>query len=311
MNPAAATTARFIKLGAKGEWERECLEGKPGTIRLGFINPLHERCLAGDWNALTKHALEQWKKTEGKATEITNQVRDFYTLDEHTLWITFHRRQLWWCFASPEVIQLEDGTRIRHTLDGWSNASIGGKPLYVESLSGSLTRTQGFRGTICSIDAFEYLKRRLCDDVLPEVTAASNRLCDLHNALIKLIRSLNWKDFELLCDLIFSNAGWQRIATLGGTEKSIDLDLVSPVTQRRLFVQVKSRATKETFQKYLAEFDGHDQYDEMYFIVHSPAGNAATWISNCDPRIKVFTAPDVARLTVSAGLTNWLIEKCS
>ncbi len=311
MNPSDATDGRFIKLGAKGEWERECIENEPGTIRLGFRNPFHEQCLNGDWELLTSYALDEWKKPKGKATEITNQVRDFYTLDERTLWITFHRRQLWWCFASPEVIQLEDGTRIRHTLNGWSHQSIGGKPLFVESLSGALTKTQGFRGTICSIEAFEYLKRRLCDDVLPEVTTAKNCLTDLHTALVDLIRSLNWKDFELLCDLIFSNAGWQRIATLGGTEKSIDLDLVSPVTQRRLFVQVKSRASKETFQKYLADFDGHDQYDEMYFIVHSPAGNTAKWTSARDPKIKVFTAPDVARLTVSAGLTDWLIEKCS
>ena len=311
MNPANAINARFIKLGVSGEWESECIEDTPGTIRLGFNNPLHRQCLAGEWDALTKYMLNEGGKTKGKATEITNQVRDFYTLDENTLWITFYRRQLWWCFASLEVAQLEDGTRVRRTLNGWSNESIDGNDLFIESLSGSLTKTQGFRGTICSVEAFEYLKRRLCDEVLPEVDAARTCLSDLHDSLIPLIGSMNWKDFELLCDLIFSNAGWQRIATLGGTEKSIDLDMVSPVTQRRLFVQVKSRATKDTFQQYLEEFAGHDQYDEMFFIVHSPNDDASAWSTGCDPKIKILVAADVARLAISAGLTDWLIRKCS
>lgn len=310
MNPANATTARFIKLGASGEWEAECIRA-PGTIRLGFNNPLHQSCLDGDWDALTAFMRENRGKTKGKATEITNQVRDFYSLDESVLWITFYRRQLFWCFAASEITQLEDGTRIRKALNGWSNRSIGGSDLFIESLSGSLTKTQGFRGTICSVEAFEYLKRRLCDEVLPEVDAARECLSNLHVSLVPLIRSLNWKDFELLCDLIFSNAGWQRIATLGGTEKSIDLDMVSPVTQRRLFVQVKSHAAQDTFRRYLDEFEGHDQYDEMYFIVHSSKGDALTWSNGCDGKIKVLVADDVARLTVSAGLIDWLIRKSS
>ncbi len=311
MNPSAANNARFIKLGASGDWETQCIEATPGSIRLGFNNPLHKQCLEGDWDALKDYMLNEQRRTKGKATEITNQVRDFYTLDENTLWITFYRRQLWWCFASPKVTQLKDGTRIRRTLTGWSNKSIGGNDLFVESLSGSLTKTRGFGGTICSVEAFEYLKRRLCDKVLPEVQAARACLDDLHDSLIPLIHGLNWMDFELLCDLIFSNAGWQRIATLGGTEKSVDLDLVSPVTQRRLFVQVKSQATKETFQQYLEDFEGHDQYDEMFFVVHSPRGDASKWTAGCDAKIKVLVAADVARLTVSAGLTDWLIRKCS
>ena len=122
---------------------------------------------------------------------------------------------------------------------------------------------------------------------------------------------MNWKDFELLCDLIFANAGWQRQSTLGGTEKSIDLDLISPVTSRRLFVQVKSESTKETFQKYLNEFAEMDQYDEMYFVVHSPKDDVSTWSKGRNKKIKVFDASDIARLTVSAGLTDWMIKKCS
>lgn len=174
-----------------------------------------------------------------------------------------------------------------------------------------MTKTQGFRGTICSVKAIDYLKCRLCDEVLPSVTNAVEQLRDLTKSLVPLICGMNWKDFELLCDLIFANAGWQRQSTLGGTEKSIDLDLMSPVTHRRLFVQVKSESTKETFQSYLKAFAEMEQYDEMYFVVHSPKGDTSTWSNDCDHKIKVFDAEDIARLTVSAGLTDWLIKKCS
>lgn len=311
MSPADATDARFIKLGGKGRWEKSCIETRPGTIRLGFNNPHHEACLAGDWEKLTHFMLTERNKTKGKATEITNQVKDFYTLGESTIWITFYRRQLYWCFASSKVTKLDDGSRVRNAIGGWKNTSVGGNRLFVETLNGSLTKTQGFRGTICSVGALDYLKLRLSDEVLPEVGVARARLADLESSLAELIRGLNWKDFELLCDLIFSNAGWQRIASLGGTEKSIDLDLMSPVTGRRLFVQVKSQANKETFQSYLKDFGAHDQYDEMYFIVHSPKGDVSLWMNSDEPKIKIFVAEDIARLTVSAGLTEWLVTKCS
>ncbi|WP_417733010.1 restriction endonuclease [Rosistilla oblonga] len=311
MNPGDATDCRFIKLGGKGEWEAGCIEQTPGTIRLGFNNPHHEACLAGDWETVTKFMRTERKKTKGKATEITNQVRDFYTLDKFAMWITFYRRQLYWCFASPKVVKLKDGSRIRKTIGGWKNTSVGGNRLFVETLNGALTKTQGFRGTICSVGAFEYLKLRLSDEVLPEVQLAQERLRELEVSLVALICGLNWKDFELLCDLIFANAGWQRIASLGGTEKSVDLDLISPVTGRRLFVQVKSQSSKETFQAYLQDFDAHEQYDEMYFIVHSPKGDVSSWTKDANSKVKIYVAEDIARLTVSAGLTEWLLRKCS
>jgi len=52
----------------------------------------------------------------------------------------------------------------------------------------------------------------------------------LKTAIRPLLQSLWWKDFELLADLIFTQSGWQRTSVLGKTEKSIDLELLSPVT---------------------------------------------------------------------------------
>ena len=76
---------RFIKLGGGGKWEKDCIDS--GTIRFGFDNPYHEECVAGDWEPLEKFWRTQ--KRPAEATKIVNQTKDFYTLDENALWITF------------------------------------------------------------------------------------------------------------------------------------------------------------------------------------------------------------------------------
>ena len=127
MNEIKADSAYFIKLGRKGKWEEECIL-HDSTIKLGFINPLHSECLAGEWDKISKYWLGKGKK-KGKATEITNQIRTFYESNEKTLWITFFRRKMYWCFAEKDVTRLSDGTRIRKVKAGWKHQDIQGYPL--------------------------------------------------------------------------------------------------------------------------------------------------------------------------------------
>ena len=129
----------------------------------------------------------------------------------------------------------------------------------MDNLSGALTKVQGFRGTICKVEAAAYLIRKLNGETQPEVAKAEQALSELECALVPLICRLGWKDFELLTDLVFTQAGWQRIGSLGKTEKSIDLDLMSPVTGKRAFVQVKSQANLKTFRQYKKSFEGMDE----------------------------------------------------
>ena len=85
----------------------------------------------------------------------------------------------------------------------------------------------------------------------------------------RLVQSLWWKDFELLTDLIFSQAGWQRTSELGKTQKSIDLDMLSPVTGRRTYVQVKSSANIGTLHHSIEEFETMEAFDEFFFVAHT------------------------------------------
>ncbi|QBF84316.1 hypothetical protein EXU30_17770 [Shewanella maritima] len=302
-----ATTVKFIKLGRSGDWEARCIEGDKPMIRLGFDNPHHQKCLEGDWDFINRY-WQEWKK-KGKATETTNQIKDFYTQPATTMWITVYKRKLYWCFASEEVIELEDGSRVRNVIGQWQSWNVNSEPLYVENLSGKLTKVQMFRGTICSVKESDYLLKRINAIELAEVKAAKDSLMQLESSIKPLISNLGWQDFELLVDLVFANAGWQRVATLGKVEKSIDLDVMSPVTGRRAFIQVKSQSSKEELKSYIEQFEGMPQYDEMYYICHT--GTVALADVKLPHNVQLIGLDHMAELTINAGLVTWLITKAS
>lgn len=307
MDKIKAKEAYFIKLGKKGAWEEDCIL-RNQTIKLGFHNPLHHECLAGKWDEVFKYWVEQGK-TKRKATEIKNQIQAFYESDEETLWITFFRRRMYWCFAEKKVVQLAEGARIRSVNRKWRYHDIEGYPLTLDNLSGKLTKVQHFQGTICSVREFEYLLRRLNHQKLPEVQKAEDTLAILLRDIEPLIKNLTWKDFELLVDLIFTQAGWQRVSTRGKMEKSIDLDLMSPVTGNRAFVQIKSKSSRGVFESYIKQYRSMDEFDEMYFVVHTADKSLSEWQD--EPDIKLWDVTKLSNLVVNSGLISWLIKKAT
>jgi hypothetical protein len=122
-----------------------------------------------------------------------------------------------------------------------------------------------------------------------------------------LIRNLTWKDFELLVDLVFSNAGWQRVSVLGKTEKNIDLDLRSPVTGERVMVQIKAASDKEEFEFYCQEFSRMKDFARFFYVVHTPKKSLSN--AKAPSLTQLVFAEQLAELVVNAGLVRWLIEK--
>lgn len=297
--------AHFIKLGESGKWAQECIDS--GFAKLGFFNPLHKACLEHKWTQVRSYWIKVENKTEAKATDITNQIQSFYEAPENHIWITFHDRKLYWCFLKEGVSRLEKGYRTRNTLSGWSCKDVNQSPLTIDQLSSTLTKTQAYRGTICSVEAKSYLKLKINGSTLPAVKAASNKYDDLCASIADLVRSLTWQDFELLTDLIFTFSGWKRIETLGKTQKSIDLDMVSPLDRRRAYIQVKSKADLSTFMEYYEDFKNMSQYTDMFFVVHTPSRDLNSYTGKgSDQILKVET---ISKLAVDSGLTDWIIRK--
>jgi hypothetical protein len=185
-------------------------------------------------------------------------------------------------------------------------------PLSEESLDGRLTKVVGYRGTICGladIAVEEYVVRRINAELPVDVVRAEVAMTELLDAVQQLIKGLHWKDFELLVDVMFSRAGYRRLSVLGQTQKSIDIDLESPVTRKRIFVQVKSQASRATFKECVAQFESMSQFDEFFFVCHTPYG-----LDEFEPHeayIHLLTGASLARLVIDAGLFGFLTAKRS
>ncbi|MEJ0050052.1 MAG: restriction endonuclease [Methylovirgula sp.] len=302
--PTDKDEAYFIKLGEKGEWESECL--RDGTLRFGYHATPHNLCLDDDWAAIRQIWMEK-RGNRGVATRDVSQIRTFYEAPSDTLFITFSGGFLYWCKIGTSIELLPDASRIRRTVDGWHNTSVGGTLLTTDRLSGNLLKVQMFRGTICKVGPFDYLLRKLNDELSPEIVVAEEAESKLRSAIVGLMRLLTWQDFESLVDLVFSTSGWRRISRVGGTQKTVDIELMLPTTSQRAFVQIKSEARSSSLQDYSERFESTEAFDCMFFVWHS--GNIDA--SEVSKRITLVGPAELARMVLDAGLLSWLREKVS
>lgn len=301
------TKVLFIKLGSSGQFEKGCIE-KEQTLRLDYRSVDHDICIKGNWKAVYNHFIKQGKTKPFVATSHSNQIKQFYEADKQTLWLTFYANKLWWCFSKPVINLLPDKTKTRPVIGNWSDKDIKGKTLTTDNISGKLLKTQGFRGTICSVPEEKYALAKINDEQMNEVVEVEHAIKNLKDKLSKLIQNLQWKDFETLIDLIFRQAGWQRVGVTGKTQKTLDLDLFAPVTNESAIVQVKSQSNLKEFKYYQNEF-AKMSYDKYFYVVHSPKPDLKKYHN--DTEIKLYFIDKITDLTISAGLIEWVIKKTS
>ncbi|MCC3306734.1 hypothetical protein [Sneathiella sp. HT1-7] len=306
------TKARYIKLGARGGWEQHCLE--KGIAPLAYYDVPHEMALASDREAIRKINLDLGK-TAGTATGHANQILGFYDPDPDVLWITFSGGSLWWAELAPDVEYLgsdpeefPQGSRFRRTVSGWHRVSFGGTPLLIGELSGNLTKVAAYQGTICTLkpDQLDYLLRKLKDEDLPEITVAQDARRQLLATVEDVIQLLTWQDFELFTELLFSRSGWQRVSSLGGTQKTLDLELLLPTTGERAVVQVKSATSQAQLDDYIGRFNAMPA-DKYFYVYHTSK-------HTLDPRdsdIFLMGASALADQALKSGLVDWLIKKAA
>jgi len=300
-------SALYIKLGEAGKWEEECIT-KEQTVRFGYGETSHEDCLAGHWDKVEK---QLGSTDKGVLTRHVNQIRNFYEAGDDVLWVTFYGNYLWWCFAEPKVILLEDGSKIHKVVGKWSNQDIKRSKLFLEILRGSLLGMQGFRGTICHVNEFEYLVNKINCKTPRQIIEAQAAYGTLVTKVEQLITNLTWKDFEQLVDLIFREAGWKRLGPIGKTQKSIDLELLSPVTNEKISVQVKSKANLSIYNDYRKRIADMG-YAKFFFVVHSPDESLAKEVEvqkSGSGDVRLLGPREVAKLCVDYGLSEWVLTK--
>jgi hypothetical protein len=271
----------------------------------------HEFCLDGRWTQVESQLAEQGLDRASSAQH-TKQIRAFYEASAVTLWITFHADCMWWAFAAPGASE-RDGTKVRSTVDGWHQCDINDQPLAASRLSGGLLAVQAFRGTICAVEPCYVLHKINCVDP-PRVAAADGALAALIDSLQPIVERLHPRDLEVLVDLIFRNAGWQRVGVLAETETDIDLALESAVTGERIAVEVKAQAAIEDYREYAARYVSMVGFDRFYFVTHSPIDAEVASESggaSSPAGIRFWGSRSIAQRAAHSGLAQWLIDKAT
>ncbi|MFC6487691.1 restriction endonuclease [Nitratireductor sp. GCM10026969] len=300
---------RYIKFGRGGAWAGEALE--TGTVPFGYRTVDHARCVSGHWDSVRATLLAEGRK-DSSASQALRELRDFYELGADCLWVTMANGHLWWAFAEPEVIWLgnrgdELPARQRRLTGRWRNTALDGTPLSTRSLSSALTRTAGYRMTVCKVDREDYLLRRIRgepDPLSEEVAALQGRLQELATAMV---RDLDWRDFEILVDLILVRGGWRRISAVGDGEVDYDLLYEQPTTGETAWVQVKTGAAQAQVIDYLKRFTADGSCERFFFICHSSRGAIA--LPSEQPNLHLWKADDIARQALDAGLLDWLMTR--
>jgi hypothetical protein len=299
----------FIRLGRSRDQTAQCIVA--GELRLDYPQVAHEFCLDGRWTQVESQLAEQGLDRASSAQH-AKQIRAFYEASAVTLWITFHADCMWWAFAAPGASE-RDGTKVRSTVDGWHQCDINDQPLAASRLSGGLLAVQAFRGTICAVEPCYVLHKINCVDP-SRVAAADGALAALIDSLQPIVERLHPRDLEVLVDLIFRNAGWQRVGVLAETETDIDLALESAVTGERIAVEVKAHATIEDYREYVTRYISMIGFDRFYFVTHSlidaevanesaNAGSAAG--------VSFWGSRSIALRAAHSGLAQWLVDKAT
>jgi hypothetical protein len=262
----------------------------------------------GNWESI----YEYWKDKTGTPTSHTNQTRQFFEDDGTVLWVTFEGGCLYYAYSDggvvmPDVLSDGDTTAIRKTsADGWRNTDANSEVLRIENLSGRLTKTAGFRQTICgfSADVETYLRSRIAGTTNPAIALAQDAQTRLVSALEVIIKTFTWPDFELFVELIFAQSGLRRVSRTGGSQKTTDLDLENPITGELAFVQVKSQTSQNELNTYIQrKANEKAPFRRMYYVYHSG------FASSEDEEVTVWNASMVARKALESGLSDWVITK--
>jgi len=160
-------------------------------------------------------------------------------------------------------------------------------------------------------DTSDYVIRKINCDPPKCICEARESHEKLKSAIEPLVKGLNPKDFEILVDLIFRQAGWQRVGVLGETEKAVDLDLLAPITNERYAVQIKSKASAADFESFREYVSASPDYSQGYFVVHTPQRDLREIRLNheTNSRIQLIFLEEISAYAVRFGLSEWVLRK--
>ena len=277
-------------------------------------DPIPPKVLASGDLALVEETLRAVRYPAGKKgfRRDFNQLTSLLDHPSQHVWITFEDGCLWWCTVRNEVkFDTDEARRDRGHFwlsceRGWSNSPLVGRELSIVSLPGTITRTKGFRDTVCKPVGWKEVLRVIRGDVDMDAITAQHARDAYVAAILKLVHKLHDKDFEALVDLVLSRNGWARLERVGGTSEGTDLEAENAAINEIAFVQVKCSAGQADFDSSFDKFKSRPRFKRMIFAVHSPVVSIRV---PDDPRIQLWTGEKIADLVVKHGLGDWVASR--
>jgi len=307
MEPQEFTNAYYMKLGSGGKYEKAAID--QNRARIGWDELAIDEINGKRWKAIKRKLQSRVEyKSKGAATMDINALQSFVESTSKDIWITFHASQLWWGRLGDPTVYEDEISRYRFLEGEWHNHDIDENPLLISQIPGSISKVQRFQGTICSVRETEDLKRLINNKPSQAYKAIAQAKDNLIIQVQEGIRKLHWKDFEILADLIFRNAGWHRVSVVGETMKYSDMELEEPITGYLYQVQVKSQATANEFEEYAQNFP-HGSFRKLYFVVHSPDEKLTSYLDGMYSDVELILPGRLAKMVVDFGLTGWLLNK--
>jgi hypothetical protein len=106
---------------------------------------------------------------------------------------------------------------------------------------------------------------------------------------------------------VFSSGGWRRVGVLGKTEKDIDIDMIQPVTQERVMVQVKAKSSMEVAREVAEKATVMKHFNRVFLVTHTFQGRISK--EGLGEQFEILDVNRLAPLVLDAGLSDWLITK--
>jgi hypothetical protein len=304
-------SVRYVKNGSKGKWW-ETAKAR-GQVHFGWWFIPRELLSTLDLPKI-KACIQNHYSHPGTVTQDFNALQMALENPSHHIWVTFEDGFLWWCTVRDGITINSD--RSKEKIEGsfwltcdrpWDNQSLRKRILARSDLPGVVTRTAGYRATICEPRAAREILRIIRGEEDTDAMAATQARETYTAAVAKLVTRLHDKDFELLIDLILARTGWVRIAKLGGATEGTDIDAENVATNEIAFVQVKSEAGQSKLDDYVERFRARrERYHRMIFAVHSPIG---TLMAPVGEPVQVWNGDRIARLAVQLGLGEWIANR--
>jgi len=311
--PIPQCKVQYIKLGNGGKWEQLCL--REGIIRFDYESADPESmqlCREGRWGELTA----QWQAARGNKAVGTRDVKEtriYWEDNGDTLWITFAGDDLYWGFLEPgeprpyAVGASDDFSTFRKVQGGWKSVGKDGKPLGKYNLPGYVTKVAAYRRTVCDVEGGESLIARINGQKTAEIERVYGAKTELTDALIPILRKLDWKPFETLVEMIFSRSGWRRIGAVGKARPNIDVALEIPLTGERACIQIKTSATVHDLENWIKFKEESSAYSQMFFVYHT--SSVPLRVNDEEEIIQVLDANQVAQQVIETGLVDWVISQ--